>query len=407
MFYNKPVTSVNIFFEGDMEKAKTVLNFNNRREIVELRITVPGHPEKRVKLISYQDLETRGLTGNTKDRVSGGVYSYKREAASIREKRVELLDALLLEKEQEVTEKLGNPSHGITVEFIVGQWQTLIYPNLRSSKKSNRSPLIGWQNLWVNLVGHKRADELTLFDVNEVTEKWKLEGLKGSTINTRMVALSRVFTWAMKTQRYALEWRHPFKGATWYETQKKIIYLDPEEVEKLIPFLRESETKDLHDAVVMGIFTGCRSGELFSLTWKDVDSKEGIVRLMERKGGDNHAVNLGSQALQILRDRSKIRVLGNDLVFINPRTQKAYGDLNESLKNALKRAGIEKPGFSWHCLRHTCASLLASQGFSLMEIANHLGHRSLKSVECYAHLAKDHNKITADALDKRLKVVNL
>jgi len=40
-----------------MEKAKTVLNFNNRREIVELRITVPGHPEKRVKLISYQDLD--------------------------------------------------------------------------------------------------------------------------------------------------------------------------------------------------------------------------------------------------------------------------------------------------------------------------------------------------------------
>jgi len=48
---------VNIFFKGDTEKVKTVLNFNNKREIVELRITVPGHPEKRVKLISYQDLD--------------------------------------------------------------------------------------------------------------------------------------------------------------------------------------------------------------------------------------------------------------------------------------------------------------------------------------------------------------
>ena len=55
--------------------------------------------------------------------------------------------------------------------------------------------------------------------------------------------------------------------------------------------------------------------------------------------------SIWSQALQILRNRSKVRV-GNDLVFINPRTWKAYGDLNDSLKNALRRAGIDKPGFS-------------------------------------------------------------
>ena len=248
---------------------------------------------------------------------------------------------------------------------------------------------------------------MNLYDINETTQGWQDLGLKGSTINTRMVALSRVYAWAMKSQRYALEWKNPFKGATWYEVDKKVIYLTPDEVETLIPFLRESETKDLHDAVLLAIFTGCRSSELFNLTWKHVDKDDGVVRLMERKSGDNHAVNLGSQALQILRNRSKVRVLGNDLIFINPRTQRAYGDLNESLKNALRKAGIEKSGFSWHCLRHTCASLLASEGFSLMEIANHLGHRSLKSVECYAHLAKDHNKITANALDKRLKVVNL
>tara|TARA_R110002020_G_scaffold245223_3_gene458913 strand:+ start:25240 stop:26412 length:1173 start_codon:yes stop_codon:yes gene_type:complete len=390
-----------------MSEIKSSLNFNNKRQIVELRITVPGHPEKRVKMISYQDLEVRGLTENTVNRVTEGVYSYKREPASIREKRIDLLDSLLLEKEQEVTERLGNPSHGITVQYIVDQWQRTVYPKLKTGNKRNRSPLLGWQKLWMDLVGHKRADELNLYDVNEITQGWQDLGLKGSTINSRMVSLSRVYAWAMKSQRYALEWKNPFKGATWYEVDKKVIYLTPDEVETLIPFLRESETKDLHDAVLLAIFTGCRSSELFNLTWKHIDKDDGVVRLMERKGGDNHSVNLGSQALQILRNRSKIRTLGNDLIFINPRTQKAYGDLNESLKNALRKAGIKKPGFSWHCLRHTCASLLASEGFSLMEIANHLGHRSLKSVECYAHLAKDHNKITANALDKRLKVVNL
>ena len=387
-----------------MDQVKSTLNFNNRRQIVELRITVPGHPEKRPKLISYQDLEVRGLTENTVNRVTGGVYSYKREPAPVREARLNLLDALMLEKEQEVTEALGNPSHGITVRYIVDHWQKDHMPTLKISKKSS---VPGWQKLWVSLIGDMQADKLDQFKINEITQSWKNEGLKNATLNARLVALSRVYTWAIETHRYATHWNNPFKKAHWFPTTPKVIYLTKDEIEKLIPALKESETKDLHDAVILALFTGCRSSELFTLSWKHVDLAEGIVRLMERKAGDNHAVNLGPQALQILRNRSKVRVLGNDLVFMNPRTRKAYGDLNDSLKNALRRAGIDKPGFSWHCLRHTCASLLASEGFSLMEIANHLGHADLKSVQCYAHLAKDHNKITASALDKKLRVVNL
>ncbi|MFZ9069431.1 MAG: tyrosine-type recombinase/integrase, partial [bacterium] len=293
---------------------------------------------------------------------------------------------------------------GITVKYIVDHWQKDHMPTLKISKKSS---VPGWQKLWVSLIGDMQADKLDQFKINEITQSWKNEGLKNATLNARLVALSRVYTWAIETHRYATHWNNPFKKAHWFPTTPKVIYLTQEEIEKLIPALKESETKDLHDAVLLALFTGCRSSELFTLSWKHVDLAEGIVRLMERKAGDNHAVNLGPQALQILRNRSKVRVLGNDLVFINPRTWKAYGDLNDSLKNALRRAGIDKPGFSWHCLRHTCASLLASEGFSLMEIANHLGHADLKSVQCYAHLAKDHNKITASALDKKLRVVNL
>ena len=387
-----------------MDQVKSTLNFNNRRQIVELRITVPGHPEKRPKLISYQDLEVRGLTENTVNRVTGGVYSYKREPAPVREARLNLLDALMQEKEKEVTQALGNPSHGITIRFIVDQWQKEKMPALKIGK---RSSVPGWQKLWVSLIGDMQADQLDQFKINEITRTWKEEGLKNATLNARCVALSRVFTWAKKTHRYAKNWSNPFSNAEWFPTTPKVIYLTKEEISKLIPALKASETKDLHDAVILALFTGLRSSELFSLTWKDVDMLKGVATISDRKSGDNLSVSLGSQSIKILKNRSRLRVLGNDLIFINPNTGRAYGDLNESLKNALRRAGIEKPGFSWHCLRHSCASLLASQGFSLMEIANHLGHKDLKSVQCYAHLAPDHNRITANALDEHLAIVNL
>lgn len=37
-----------------------------------------------------------------------------------------------------------------------------------------------------------------------------------------------------------------------------------------------------------------------------------------------------------------------------------------------------------HSLRHACAAHLVSEGFSLKEIGDHLGHRSLSATQIYA-----------------------
>ena len=159
----------------------------------------------------------------------------------------------MLEKEQEVTEALGNPSHGITIRFIIEQWQKEKMPKLKMGK---RSSVPGAQRLWISLIGDMQADQLDHFKINEITTLWEAEGYKGSTLNARMVALSRVYTWAIETHRYATHWNNPFKKAHWFPTTPKVIYLTQEEIQNLIPALKESETKDLHDAVILALFTG-------------------------------------------------------------------------------------------------------------------------------------------------------
>jgi integrase len=57
----------------------------------------------------------------------------------------------------------------------------------------------------------------------------------------------------------------------------------------------------------------------------------------------------------------------------------------------VERAGIKR-GFRWHDLRHTCASSLVSglwggRRWSLKEVCDLLGHRSVTTTERYAHLA--------------------
>ena len=57
---------------------------------------------------------------------------------------------------------------------------------------------------------------------------------------------------------------------------------------------------------------------------------------------------------------------------------------------ALKRADIKE--FRFHDLRHTCASYLAQNGASLLEIADVLGHKQIQMTKRYAHLCVSHKQ---------------
>jgi integrase len=70
--------------------------------------------------------------------------------------------------------------------------------------------------------------------------------------------------------------------------------------------------------------------------------------------------------------------------------------------DALDAAKIQD--FRFHDLRHTAASYLASQGASLLEIADVLGHRTMSMVKRYSHLAQGHK---ASVIEKMVGVKGL
>ncbi len=60
-------------------------------------------------------------------------------------------------------------------------------------------------------------------------------------------------------------------------------------------------------------------------------------------------------------------------------------DLRKPWETALKRAGIT--GFRWHDLRHNFASLMLKSGASPIELAKLTGHKDLRSLMRYTHIA--------------------
>ena len=54
--------------------------------------------------------------------------------------------------------------------------------------------------------------------------------------------------------------------------------------------------------------------------------------------------------------------------------------------NRLTRQGVKLSRVGAHCLRHACAGQLMDAGFTLKQIGDHLGHRSMNSTRIYTKI---------------------
>jgi integrase/recombinase XerD len=132
---------------------------------------------------------------------------------------------------------------------------------------------------------------------------------------------------------------------------------------------------------------GLRCGELLSLTPSSIDSKRNIVLLKNAKGKKDRIVPLSPKILELLRSYYKAY---KPITFLFEGRNKGfpYDDrtLQQVLKQALRKAGIDKP-VTLHWLRHSYATHLLESGTDLRYIQELLGHNSSKTTEIYTHVS--------------------
>jgi len=137
-------------------------------------------------------------------------------------------------------------------------------------------------------------------------------------------------------------------------------------------------------AVRFILATGCRPGEVRSMTWADVDLDARTARLAEHKTrhrtGESRTIYLTPDALKILAEVPGTR---------SPREpvfQSARGEAFSKwgLRSVMRRMGVSGP----QCLRHTAAQHWLDQGLKLEEVALLLGHTdaAMRSTKAYARV---------------------
>ena len=160
--------------------------------------------------------------------------------------------------------------------------------------------------------------------------------------------------------------------------------LSKEEVKQLL----EAPSNIKHRAMLSLIYAcGLRRSELLSLKVQNVDSKRGILYILNAKGKKDRIVPVSEKLLELLREYYK-SYKPTVWLFEGQKKEEPYSEtsLQEVLKQSLEKARITKK-VTLHWLRHSYATHLLEAGTDLRYIQELLGHKSSKTTEIYTHVS--------------------
>jgi integrase len=214
--------------------------------------------------------------------------------------------------------------------------------------------------------------------------------VKPATVNREVDTLKSMFN-------RAVEWKYlkasPAAGVKKLKVQKlPPAYLNIEQLGKL---LEQCTEPYLYIFVVLGAYLGLRRGEIFRLTWSDVDFNRREITVREAKNNEFRVIPMNDLVIETLKKHT--RHIKSDVVLARSDTDgKAYQDIRDSYQTALRQAGLHR--IRIHDLRHSFASNLVTAGESLAVVMELMGHKDIQTTMIYAHLAPNQKRNAVDRL---------
>jgi integrase len=259
-------------------------------------------------------------------------------------------------------------------------------PWAKEHKKTWQSDLWYYRKHLEPRFGAKALDAIAPIDI----EKMKMDLKKGlnkrgkpyaaATIKHQLVIMRRLYSLARKWGLYS--GKSPLESVSMPKLDnQQTEFLSDDELLRLLDTLEKWPCRESAAFVNFALLTGLRRGEMFKLTWDDVDFERGLIRLRDPKGGKTENIPVSNEALAVLR------TLEVTSPFVFPGKDGAQRtSFNAPWQRIRKAAGLPA-GFRFHGLRHHFASALVSAGYDLLVVQKLLTHKDVKTTQRYAHLA--------------------
>jgi len=173
------------------------------------------------------------------------------------------------------------------------------------------------------------------------------------------------------------------------ETRRE--YLTIEELNKLVKTPCGNDI--LKRAALFSALTGLRFSDIQKMVWGEIEYIKGqgyLLNFRQKKTQGVETLPISEQAYTLLGERRG----ENEKVFAG-LVYSAY--TNKQLFQWLKEAGITKK-ITFHCFRHTFATLQLTKGTDIYTVSKMLGHREIKTTQIYAKVVDDAKREAANKI---------
>lgn len=253
--------------------------------------------------------------------------------------------------------------------------------------------------------------------INEQYEK----GYSKNYIAKQIAVLKLIFNFAVEESYLK---HNPAKKLKKHEEKNTVTSVWTEAAAKT--FLATARTSPYYAVYLIALATGLRKGEILGMRWDAVDFENSRIYVKQILTNDGKRLEIGAKTENSLRSvevsqnimeelksikqkfNDKERLIKgafseNNLVIssskgtpINPR------NIGRNMDLLIQKAGL--PRITFHCLRHTHATLLMEKGINMKVVSERLGHADIRTtMNRYTHVGQTLQKEAAEMMGSLIK----
>lgn len=264
---------------------------------------------------------------------------------------------------------------------------------LTNKRKENTGNYGNWDSTLKHLQKYAKSDvtfgdidKEWLEDLKEYLQNARTKSGKNLSQNSQHSYFNKVKAALKQARKDGIIIINPaeeVEGIKQEETQREFLTLD--ELQAVAK--AHCDVAILKKAFLFACLTGLRWSDINKMVWSEVQhsSVQGYyIRFRQKKTKGAETLPISDQAREMLGEPD----LQDERVFKGLKYSDWY---NIKLQQWVMRAGVSKT-ITFHCARHTYATLQLSLGTDIYTVSKLLGHRDLKTTQIYAKIIDDKKK---------------
>lgn len=244
--------------------------------------------------------------------------------------------------------------------------------------------------------GTKLPEEIDSLSVERLKNKMAKKNLSPQTIKNTLELLRRIINYGVNHNLCApVSFKITFPKCNNIKTED----LSTEQLSRLLVVIENDHHPIAGPMMLCALFTGMRRGEMFQLTWDDLDFQRMFIKIRDPKGGIDQTIPMNEKAFEIF---NKLQRTSN---YVFPgQDGNMRVDIKKPANRIKKEAGLPKDFRPFHGLRHVYASILASSGeVDMYTLQKLLTHKSSDMTQRYAHLRDETLTKAGNVLTNKIK----